>query len=208
MKRSGQSKRETQGLQKTAPETAISPTPATKEAAKARPKVRMTGPAEVEVMQTKPLAEMLDEVGAITGTHHNEAAMRMIRQVSCSLVFPRPKTAEEGLVNAIPLVKEMGAQNATEALLATQMIAAHEAALWFMARATSGEQTLEARDANVLRSIRLMRVFTEQLEAMQKLKGKGGQQKVTVELVHVYEGGQAIVGAVSTTKADPGEGGE
>jgi hypothetical protein len=41
-----------------------------------------------------------------------------------------------------------------------------------------------------------MRVFNEQLEVMQKLKGKTGQQKVTVEHVHVNEGGQAIVGAL------------
>jgi GTPase len=51
-----------------------------------------------------------------------------------------------------------------------------------------------------------MRLFTEQLEAMSKLKGKVGQQKVTVEHVHVHDGGQAIVGAVSTGKPDRGEG--
>ena len=47
----------------------------------------------------------------------------------------------------------------------------------------------------------------EQLEAMQKLKGKAGQQKVTVEHVHVHEGGKAIVGAVSTgeTQRERGE---
>ena len=42
-----------------------------------------------------------------------------------------------------------------------------------------------------------MRLFGEQLEAMQKLKGKSGQQKVTVEHVHVHDGGQAIVGTVT-----------
>jgi hypothetical protein len=38
------------------------------------------------------------------------------------------------------------------------------------------------------------------IEAMEKLKGKTGQQKVTVEHVHVYQGGQAIVGAVSPNR--------
>jgi hypothetical protein len=33
---------------------------------------------------------------------------------------------------------------------------------------------------------------------MQKLKGKAGQQKVTVEHVTVNQGGQAIVGVVAT----------
>ena len=41
-----------------------------------------------------------------------------------------------------------------------------------------------------------MRLFTEQVEAMSKLKGKSGQQRVVVEHVTVAAGGQAIVGAV------------
>ena len=47
-----------------------------------------------------------------------------------------------------------------------------------------------------------MRLHLEQIEAMQKLKGKAGQQKVTVEHVHVHEGGQAIVGTVSTSRGE------
>jgi hypothetical protein len=39
-------------------------------------------------------------------------------------------------------------------------------------RATLEDQSGEASDANVLRSTRLMRVFIQQLEAIQKLKGK------------------------------------
>jgi hypothetical protein len=35
-------------------------------------------------------------------------------------------------------------------------------------------QSNEAVDSNVLRATRLMRVFMQQLEAMQKLKGKAG----------------------------------
>jgi hypothetical protein len=37
---------------------------------------------------------------------------------------------------------------------------------------------------------------------MAKLKGKTGQQKVTVEHVHVHQGGQAIVGAVTTARSE------
>lgn len=43
-----------------------------------------------------------------------------------------------------------------------------------------------------------MRLFLEQVEAIQKLKGKAAQQKVTVEHVHLHQGGQAILGAVAT----------
>ena len=37
------------------------------------------------------------------------------------------------------------------------------------------------------------------LEALNKHRGKG-QQKVTVEHVHVHQGGQAIVGRIHTEK--------
>jgi len=43
-----------------------------------------------------------------------------------------------------------------------------------------------------------MRLFIEQLAAMAKLKGKAGQQKVVVEHVHVYSGGQAVVGTITS----------
>jgi hypothetical protein len=60
----------------------------------------------------------------------------------------------------------------------------------------ASEQTEEGTETNANRAIRLMRLFIEQLEAMTKLKGKGGQQRVVVEHVTVAAGGQAIVGAV------------
>jgi hypothetical protein len=48
-----------------------------------------------------------------------------------------------------------------------------------------------------------LRTFTMQTEALAKLK-RGGEQTVRVEHVHVYPGGQAIVGAVSTQRAQGG----
>jgi hypothetical protein len=72
----------------------------------------------------------------------------------------------------------------------------HQAATQFLRRALASEQTEEGTETNANRAMRLMRLFIEQLEAMTKLKGKGGQQRVVVEHVTVAAGGQAIVGAV------------
>src|SRR6185437_12936835 len=44
---------------------------------------------------------------------------------------------------------------------------------------------------------KLSRTYTTLLEALNRHRGKG-QQKVTVEHVHVYAGGQAVVGMVET----------
>lgn len=140
----------------------------------------------------------------VTGARSKETADRIIVQVAGGLVRPKPKGANEQLIKAFAAIAEMAPQNATEAMLATQIIATNDAALMFLQRATLENQTFEGTDANVLRATRLMRVFTEQLEALQKLRGKAGQQKVTVEHVHVHDGGQAIVGTV--TARGPGRG--
>ena len=92
-------------------------------------------------------------------------------------------------------------------MLAVQMVAAHEAALLFLGRALGAGQTFEGIDANVLRATRLFRIFNEQVEAMQKLKGKAGQQRMTVEHVHVHKGGKAIVGNVAGLNGGEGVGG-
>jgi hypothetical protein len=67
----------------------------------------------------------------------------------------------------------------------------------FMGRAVDKSQTPEGIDKNIARATRLLRLHLEQIAVWQKLKGKSGQQRVRVEHVHVYQGGQAIVGAVS-----------
>jgi hypothetical protein len=143
----------------------------------------------------------------LTGTQSDHAANRLMIQAANALVWPKPGDDGDHIMKGASAIAEMAPQNATEAMLAVQMIATHEAALMFVRRATGEGQTVAGADANVLRATRLMRVFNEQLEAMQKLKGKAGQQKVTVEHVHVYEGGQAIVGAVSGPKGDGSGGG-
>ena len=115
---------------------------------------------------------------------------------------PSRKTKPDGFIKAITTLAEHTPRNPIEASLAAQMTATGETAMMFLNRATGPDQTQDAVDLNVTRATRLMRLHLEQIEAMQKLKGKTGQQKVTVEHVHVHDGGQAIVGAVSTTKKE------
>ena len=80
-------------------------------------------------------------------------------------------------------------------MLAAQSIACHNAAMECYRRAMIGEQTFEGRRENLSQANKLSRTYTTLLEALNRHRGKG-QQKVTVEHVHVHEGGQAIVGNV------------
>jgi hypothetical protein len=53
---------------------------------------------------------------------------------------------------------------------------------------------------NLLNAQKLMALYVKQVAALDKHRGKG-QQKVTVEHVHVGAGGQAIVGTVEAGAA-------
>ena len=82
-------------------------------------------------------------------------------------------------------------------MLAKQMIATHSAAMECLRRAMIPDQIFEGRDQNLKHAEKLLALYAKQLEALDKHRGKG-QQKVTVEYVHVAPGGQAVVGNIET----------
>jgi hypothetical protein len=62
-----------------------------------------------------------------------------------------------------------------------------------------GNQPLEAHREYLNQATKLSRTSATLLEALNRHRGKG-QQKVTVEHVHIHAGGQAVVGMVETTR--------
>lgn len=82
-----------------------------------------------------------------------------------------------------------------EGMMAAQLIAAHNAAMECYRRAMHPEHSFEGRRENLNHANKLSRTWTTLLDALNKHRGKG-QQKVTVEHVHVHAGGQAVVGMV------------
>ena len=89
----------------------------------------------------------------------------------------------------------IGPKDELEGMMAAQLIAAHNAAMECYRRAMIGEQTFEGRRENLNQANKLSRTWATMLEALNRHRGKG-QQKVTVEHVHVHAGGQAVVGMV------------
>lgn len=92
-----------------------------------------------------------------------------------------------------------------EAMMAAQLLAAHNAAMECYRRAMIGEQTFEGRRENLSQANKLSRTYAALLEALNRHRGKG-QQKVTVEHVHVHAGGQAVVGGMVARPGRPGGG--
>jgi hypothetical protein len=108
---------------------------------------------------------------------------------------------------AVAMVHAISPRDPVEALLASQMVAAHDAAMEMLGRSRLPEQPSDIVDSCIIRATRLMRTVTAQVTALKDYRSKG-QQTVTVQHVDVRDGGQAIVGDVVLQKqAPPGGGG-
>jgi len=82
-----------------------------------------------------------------------------------------------------------------EGMLAAQIVAAHSAAMECYRRAMLPDQTFDGRESALKHAAKLSRTYADLVLALDKHRGKG-EQRVSVEHVHVHKGGQAIVGTV------------
>jgi uncharacterized membrane-anchored protein YjiN (DUF445 family) len=165
---------------------------------------REIAPAMAKAELTAKVTELLAQA---SGVKETRLGAHIVDQVNRTLALWPSADAEETLKTAVELMVEIKPESAMEAMLATQMVGVHHAALSALERAAFQVKSREDLDAATRVSARLMRLFTEQLEAMAKLKGKSGQQKMTVKHVHVHQGGQVVVGQISTAPRLAGEGG-
>jgi hypothetical protein len=126
----------------------------------------------------------------------------MTRLLFFSRDAPAGSLTEDDINASLASVSAIAPRDEVEAMLALQMIATQEAAMDAIGRAKLSTDPLSAERYSKL-AMKLMRSFAAQLESLEKRR-RGGEQKVTVEHVHVHAGGQAIVGTVKTGGKDGG----
>lgn len=103
----------------------------------------------------------------------------------------------EGASNfALSVIREVEPKDGLEAMLAAQMAATHMATMTF-ARRLNHVETIAQQDSAERAFNKLTRTFSTQLQTLKKYRSNA-HQTVRVERVEVNEGGQAIVGNVST----------
>jgi hypothetical protein len=117
------------------------------------------------------------------------------------LAHSDPETEKRQRNATIAALVGVGPKDELEGMMAAQLIAAHNAAMKCYRRAVLTEQSLEARREDLSQANKLSRTYATLLEALDRHRGKG-QQKVTVEHVHVHQGGQAVVGVVTPGGGD------
>lgn len=132
---------------------------------------------------------------AALGTTNGDLARVLSDQLLNAVRPARNAPIDEGLANAaLAAMHAIAPRDEIEAMLASQMVATHAAAMDMMGQTHRAEHRHTLQDNGNL-AVKLLRTYSAQLEALQRYRGKG-QQKVTVEHVHVHKGGQAIVGNV------------
>jgi hypothetical protein len=102
---------------------------------------------------------------------------------------------EDGTNFTLAVVKGIEPRDQVEAMLASQMAAVHNATMTF-ARRLAHVDNIPQLDSAQNAFNKLARTFAAQVEALKRYRS-GGEQKMTVQHVHVAEGGQAIVGNVN-----------
>ena len=95
----------------------------------------------------------------------------------------------------LSVVRGINPRDETEALLAAQMAAIHNATM-VAARPPEHVETIPQQDSASTMLNKLARTFASQVEALKKYRS-AGEQTIKVQHVTVNDGGQAIVGNVS-----------
>ena len=108
---------------------------------------------------------------------------------------PGPVADEGGINFMFAVIKGIEPRDQIEAMLAAQMAAVHMASMTF-ARRLANVDTIPQQDSAQNAFNKLARTFAALVEALKRYRS-GGEQKMTVQHVHVAEGGQAIVGNVN-----------
>jgi hypothetical protein len=96
----------------------------------------------------------------------------------------------------LSVVSDIEPRDQVDTMRTAQMAAVHTATMTFANRLKQ-VVTIEQQDSAEKAFNKLTRTFTSQMEALRKYR-HGGEQKVTVQHVNVNDGGQAVVGNVST----------
>jgi hypothetical protein len=155
---------------------------------------------EVEVHDLSDLSKLRGHLKVVGGSMSDDWNNIIANQTIQTLWFSENSDPDEigrqrhAAVDALIGIKP---GDELEGMIAAQLIASHNASMECYRRAMIRDQSFEGRQEALSQANKLSRTYAALLDALNRHRGKG-QQKVTVEHVHVHEGGQAIVGNVES----------
>jgi hypothetical protein len=139
-----------------------------------------------------------------TGCSDLETADWLLREVAST--FLDTMSAWQRLDAAGGMLAALAPKSPLEGLLCSQMVAVHGLAMRLISIGAAPEIRFVHLTPALVGANKLLRTFTMQVEALQRLRTAGvTEQRVVVQHVTVADGGQAVIGAV--TRAGGEEGG-
>jgi hypothetical protein len=152
----------------------------------------------IDIRDPESLKGEHKEIGGSQSDHWNVLLLNQALQ-GLRIASSDEKTRDLQFKATVSALIGIGPKDEIEGMIAAQLLAAHNAAMESYRRAMLRDQTFEGRRENLNQANKLSRSYAVLLEALNRHRGKG-QQKVTVEHVHVHSGGQAVVGVVETPR--------
>ncbi len=127
---------------------------------------------------------------AISGSGSLEVGHMLFEQTMKGFFSAEDYAQVANAINSALL--SMAPADIIEGQLCARLLVLNNQIAEYMSRAAFSTQTSEGRDLNINRATKLMRVYNETLETLNKYRRKG-TQTLTVQHVNVENGGQAIV---------------
>jgi hypothetical protein len=154
-------------------------------------------PTTIDITDPGSISAIHKEIGGSRSDHWN---ILLLNQAAQSLWtgFSDQEVRDRQFKATVSALIGIGPKDEIEGMIAAQLLAAHNAAMECYRRAMLTEQTFEGRRESLNQANKLSRTHAALAEALNRHRGKG-QQKVTVEHVHVHSGGQAVVGVVESS---------
>lgn len=132
---------------------------------------------------------------ALSGTGNERLARRLAEQVAGCQSLP-PELGSDGQVQrataAIAALEELAPDGAVEALLATQIVASHNASLDLLQRAMGHAMPPRVVEERTRQYARISDVFLKQLDRFVRQRGRQ-RQTIRIEHVRVVEDGKVTV---------------
>src|SRR4051812_4454869 len=120
----------------------------------------------------------------VFGTVNPDFAGLMLSGLSDAVTIDRDTIDEKMLNGSLGALHGINPGDEVEAMLATQMVATHLAAMGCLRRAQAPGQTFEGRDMNLRHATKLSRTYTMQVDSLKRYRSKG-EQRVVVQHQHV-----------------------
>jgi hypothetical protein len=133
-----------------------------------------------------------------TLTHVSDVQKRRLAEILNALPRSSEMTEEDRQLlidDTLDMIDDLHPQDHFERMLINQLAASHQMAMYCFKRATNPDMPGPRVDQYLKNAEKMMTAYTKLLTTLNKHRGKN-QQKVTVEYVHVADGGKAIVGAI------------